>query len=476
MLRFPLLFFISLTLSGLPVRAQSSGTSTNMLALPQNQNANQGAGENSTVESEQPRIHQPYGLEELSSPLNSFETLPTPKMTAADESDADPLTLTKLEQLALSNNPTLVQAYARVQASRGDFVQSGLKPNPVVGYVANEMGNQGAAGQQGAYVSQRFVTANKLDLNRQVASREVARRKQLWSAQRQRVLTDLRLAYYRALIAQSRVETTRALVKVSDELVNRAESLLKSQEGSEVNLLQATTEAQTIRLKEIAAQTGLDVTWRQLIAVLGLPGFERRPLAGDPMAQMPTIDWDQSLQRLAAGSPELAAAAVNIQRARWAITRARAGRFPDVTGQVAVQHDDATDFTITSMQVGVPLPIFDRNQGNVVKACAQLREARKDLDRVQLQLINRLSEVYGRYAAAQKQTELYAASILPNARKALELVEVGYREGEIDYLTVLTAQRTFFQTSLAHLDAIQTAREAAVEIEGFLLTGSLQLP
>lgn len=342
--------------------------------------------------------------------------------------------------------------------------------------MANEIGNEGAAGQQGAFVSQRFVTADKLDLNRQVASREVARLEQLWVAQQKRVSTDLRLAYFRALVAQRRVETIRQLVSVSDELVSRAETLLKSQEGSEVNLLQATAEAQTIRLTQVAAENRLDVAWRQVAAVVGLPQLDRRALAGDPTRQMPAMAWDDVLQRLTVESPEVAAAAIDVERARWAVSRARAGRIPDVTGQVAVQYDDATDDTVTTVQVGVPLPIYDRNQGNITKACAQLREAVSNLERIELDLTSRLAEVYGRYAAAQEQTGLYSASILPNASRTLELVEVGYREGEIDYLTVLTSQRTYFQTSLAYLDALQTAGEAAVEIEGLLLTGCLGLP
>jgi cobalt-zinc-cadmium efflux system outer membrane protein len=51
---------------------------------------------------------------------------------------------------------------------------------------------------------------------------------------------------------------------------------------------------------------------------------------------------------------------------------------------------------------------------------------------------------------------------------------VGYREGELDYLTVLMAQRTYFQSNLAYLDALGNARKAAIEIDGFLLTGSLR--
>ncbi|TWT90278.1 Cobalt-zinc-cadmium resistance protein CzcC precursor [Pseudobythopirellula maris] len=386
------------------------------------------------------------------------------------------LTLARLEELALSNNPTLAQVSARVQAARGEYLQVGLKPNPVVGYVANEIGNEGAAGQQGAFVSQQFITANKLGLNRRVAAKDVQRDQQLWAAQQQRVLTDVRIAFFRALVAQQRLETTRQLVELSDELVKRSDMLLESREGSRINLLQAKTEAQTIRLNQINAENQLDVAWRQLMTFVGVANLQRAPLAGDPAAAIPSLTWEGAVARLRAESPEVAVAAIGVERARWAVDRACAGRAPDITGQVAIQYDDATDDTVTSVQVGVPLQLFNRNQGNIAKAKAELRVARRNLQRVELDLANRLAAVFGAYEVARKQAEVYQTSVLPSATEALELVDAGFREGEVDYLTVLTTQRTYFQTSLAYLDTLQAVRETSAEIEGLLLTGSLKLP
>lgn len=76
------------------------------------------------------------------------------------------LSLPDLEALARTHNPTLVQAHAQVEAARGRAVQAGLYPNPTAGYYGQQIGNQGTAGQQGAFVSQMIVTGGKLRLNR----------------------------------------------------------------------------------------------------------------------------------------------------------------------------------------------------------------------------------------------------------------------------------------------------------------------
>ncbi|MEN6495687.1 MAG: TolC family protein, partial [Thermoguttaceae bacterium] len=68
-----------------------------------------------------------------------------------------PVTLEELEQLATAHNPTLVQLAMRIRAAQGEQLQAGLYPNPIVGYLGEEMGQDGQAGKQGAFFAQEFV-------------------------------------------------------------------------------------------------------------------------------------------------------------------------------------------------------------------------------------------------------------------------------------------------------------------------------
>ncbi len=72
-----------------------------------------------------------------------------------------PLGIPDLEAIALANNPTLAQASRRVAALQGKHLQVGLHPNPMIGYQGEETGDDGAAGQQGMFVGQQFITAGK---------------------------------------------------------------------------------------------------------------------------------------------------------------------------------------------------------------------------------------------------------------------------------------------------------------------------
>ncbi|HBO45379.1 MAG TPA: hypothetical protein DD670_15900 [Planctomycetaceae bacterium] len=156
------------------------------------------------------------------------------------------------------------------------------------------------------------------------------------------------------------------------------------------------------------------------------------------------------------------------------MSRACAGRIPNVDLQAGVQYDNATRDTYATVQIGVPIPIHNRNQGNILKAQAELAAAQNEVRRVRLELQQRLATVFERYATASQQVEKYTNDILPNAQESLNLVSSGYQQGEFGYLMLLTAQRTYFQTNLAHLEALRDLRAAAAMIEGNLLADSLQ--
>jgi outer membrane protein, heavy metal efflux system len=160
--------------------------------------------------------------------------------------------------------------------------------------------------------------------------------------------------------------------------------------------------------------------------------------------------------------------------AEASLDRQCAERVPNVDVQAGALYDNATKDNIAEVQVGIPLPVFNRNQGNIRKAQAELTSARCDVRRVELELRQRLAATFEQYQNARCQVEKYATQMLPNAQASLELVTKGYRQGEFNYVDLLIAQRTFFQVNLAYIDAIRDLRTSAVSLEGNLLGDSLQ--
>ena len=128
--------------------------------------------------------------------------------------------------------------------------------------------------------------------------------------------------------------------------------------------------------------------------------------------------------------------------------------------QFTAQHDNATTSDIAGVQAVIPVPIWNRNQGGIAKADAELSAAQADVARLQLALQQRLAVAFERYSNARQQVDRYESEILKDAQSSLDLVNSAYKQGEFGYLLLLTAQRTYFQTNLAYLDSLRNSAPA----------------
>ncbi len=393
---------------------------------------------------------------------------------AMHESQPDePLTLADLECIAFQNNPALATAAAQMEAARGRQIQSRLFPNPVAGYHGTEIGNRGTSGQQGGFVSQRFVTGGKLRLDHAIAGKEVDEASLLLEAQHRRVLSDVRVRFYEALVAQRQYDLTEDLARIGDEMVQATRTLLRGRLATENDLLQAQIKAdETHILFENARNESME-TWRRLAAVAGVPTMQIGPLVGAVDSELPKFEWDRCYQRVVDNNPELHAARTRVERASIVLRRAKRERIPNVDLSVSVRHHNITDSDVANAQLGIPIPIFDRNQGNIRAAEAQWVAACNNVKRLELDLQDRLAVAFRRYSNARQQVERYSQSMVPRAKRSLELVSDGYEKGQVKYVTLLIAQQTNLQVNLAYLDSLRMFWSSATAIEGQLLTGSL---
>jgi cobalt-zinc-cadmium efflux system outer membrane protein len=361
-----------------------------------------------------------------------------------------------------------------VRAAQGKWLQAGLYPNPAALYVGDEIGNEGLSGFQGGGLRQEIVTHDKLRLRRAAASREIQEARHALEAQQWRVLNDVRAGYYEVLVAQKRVEVNEQLVRVSEQAQKITERLRAAGEVNEADVLQAKIEYESARLERDEAMIRQRAAWRQLAAVLGRPDMEPRPLRGDLEAELPAFQWQEILTELLFQSPEVARARAAVERARCELARQCAERWPNFEVALVGKYDAATQFGVADVGVSLPLPLFNRNQGNIAKAQADYLAAQEEVRRVELELHDRLARAFERYDIARRRVEAYAKTILPQAEKSLRLVRVGYEEGEQGYLALLTAQRTLFRVSLEYLANLQELWAQSVALRGMLLRGGLQ--
>lgn len=393
------------------------------------------------------------------------------------------LRLEDLEELGLANNPTLRQADAEIRAMQGRQHQAGLYPNPTVGYQGEQIrGGSFRGGEQGAFVQQDIVLGGKIGAAKNVVEQERKQAEAEREEQKLRILNGIRLAYYQALAAQDTVVLRASLLRLAQEALQTSRQLYNVGQADQPDVLEAEVEADQADLALTAAQQNRQRTWKSLAAVVGKPDLPFSPLDGN-LEDVPNVDPDEWLQKLLTESPAIRIAQLGVARAEAELARARKEPIPDLHLRGGIEQN--RELMEPSGQpvglqgfaeIGVRIPLFNRNQGNVEAAKAELERAQLEARRVQLLLRKRLATPIQNYLSAKAAADRYRNKIIPNAENSYKLYLQKYNHMTAAYPQVLMAQRTLFQLKTDYIAALESAWVNAISLKGFMLIDGLEAP
>ena len=388
-------------------------------------------------------------------------------------------TLEEFERLALARNPAVAQAEAAIQSAAGRTQQAGLKPNPVLGANGEHVAGVTNGGAVGGFVSQRFVTAGKLRLSQAVARHEQTQVERDLETQKLRVRNAVRMLFYQALAEQRRLKVREEMTGYAQRSVAIARELANVGLLDKPQVLAAEIDLQRIELDTISARNALTRTWRQLAALVNQPELAPAELAGE-LDQLPAVEIEAALQRIFAESPELRSAEAGVLRAESALRRAKVDKIPDLQVRAGVRRNgEWTELPAPAplrrvgaegiFDVGFEIPLFNRNQGNITAARADVTRAKLAVERRRLALRTRLAGLGREFANAQTAAERYRTQMIPRATEAYQLYTANYRQMAAPYTQVLMTQRSLIELQEAYVNALAAAWRSAVEIDGLLI-------
>ncbi len=393
------------------------------------------------------------------------------------------LRLRDFEEMAFRQNPTLKQASNLVQRTAGLAKQAGLYPNPSIGYDGEQIrGGQYGGGEQGAFVQQTIVLGGKLGLRRR-SYEEQRREEQIGVAeQRSRLKSDVGQSFYRNLAAQETVGVRLSLLALSQNAVETAHQLENVGQADAPDVLQAEVEAEQAQVDYITAQRAFIQQFRSLAALVGNPSLSLTKLQGD-LQQAPAIDVQTVVESLVRDSPSVKRARQAVIVAEAQLKSTRREPVPDITVRAGLQQNyEAINQAGRSTGVqgfglaAITLPIFNRNQGNVQAARADLEAAQAELQRVQLSLRQMAEPMLQTYLADEAQIARYRTEMIPRAFRAYQLYLGKYQNMAAAYPLVIVSQRTFFQLRISYIRALQDLWMNAIALQNFTLTGGLDAP
>jgi cobalt-zinc-cadmium efflux system outer membrane protein len=265
------------------------------------------------------------------------------------------------------------------------------------------------------------------------------------------------------------VDILNYLTDIADRSVEQTKKLLDAKQVARLDLVQLEVEAEKLRADLEATLREFDPAYKSLAAAIGLNNIDRARLAGDLEAPLPDYDLDRTQAYLLEVHPEVIAAQIGVDKARILLRRAQVEPYPNPTvmaGYTRQNQNISSDF---DLGVSLPIPLWNRNQGNIQSARAMVGEATQQIGMVQNDLTGRLGVAFRNFASARRLAERYRTAILPRAKEAFDLSMKAYQGGQFEYLRVLTAERMLAQANLEYVTALKNAWQAASVISGLAL-------
>ena len=378
-----------------------------------------------------------------------------------------PATLDEFVALAERSHPRLLAARASVEAARGKAVQARLYPNPVIAGFSPQI--VGAYSQWAGSVTQDVVTAGKLRLAQQAALRHVQKSEYELIRARYDVLRDVRQTYYALLVSQRRLEIYKLLLDIAKRSYEIGRQLADAGEGTKADVLFWSIERDRAEVRILNATVFIETGRRQLAAAVGLPRVDIGKLEADLHQELPNFDLKQLQEAVVRLNARPRVAEAIIAGNQWSLERAVVNPIPNISLMGGYQRQvgvPAMDMGVAQIMMSVPL--FDRNQGNIRSARAEIASSRANMRLVELDLATQTAQAVAAYRTSQRLVAWYEEYILPKARETVSLTQTLYARGEVTFLSLLQAQRILTETELAYVDSQAERWTGAVSIADLL--------
>jgi cobalt-zinc-cadmium efflux system outer membrane protein len=385
------------------------------------------------------------------------------------------MSLIDLTQLARTNSPAIQKAQADVDAAYGQVIQAGLHPNPTVGYQGDQIqpslrlppgSTASGAGQQGGYINQLIKTAGKLKVAQQVSGYDYVNALVAVRRVEVDVTAAVRTAYFNALIAQQGVEVNKAMADLADEIYKIQLKQVAAGEAAGYEPLQLYAQAVQTRTAVAQAEASYKAAWRQLASAVGQPDLPISPLSGRADVAPPLFEQEALKARVTEEHTDVLTARNSIAQAQRNLILQQKVPIPDLQTNTYQQYDNAAQSYQFGVQLGISLPISDRNQGNIRTARAQIASTGHQLMSAQNSLAGKLAEAFGRYEASITAAGNYRDKIIPSQSQAYNAIIRRYQAEpeKVGFNDIVVAQQTLAQSLQSYLAALGAQWQAVVDI------------
>ena len=381
---------------------------------------------------------------------------------AACAAQAQTLTLDSALQTAFANNPDLAAAQWEIDIAQGGRQQAGLIPNPVASWDVEDTRRDSRT--TSIKISQALELGGKRGARIDVASRVQDAAALTLEQRRNTLRAEVIDNYYGALRAQERLDLAQRSMTLAERGLVVANGRVTAGKASPVEATRAQVQVSEIRLELDRAQIGLADAYRRLAASTGSAAPNFQAVATQNLSAPTVPSATQLLARLEQ-TAELRLAELSILHNEASVGLEKAQRIPDLDVSIGSQYDAGVRERVNVVGVSMPIPLFNRNQGNVLAASRRADQARDLRNATELRLRTETRQALDLWQTANTEVRTFNQQILPAAQSAVDAATRGFEMGKFNFLDVLDAQRTLIAARTQYLAATAQATDAWVRIE-----------
>ncbi|PXW86792.1 cobalt-zinc-cadmium efflux system outer membrane protein [Nitrosomonas sp. Nm84] len=416
---------------------------------------------------------------QASTDLLGTKTNGNPVYSVDGEKNSD-LTLRDAVDLALRHNPELAAFAKEMRALEGITLQAGLLRNPElsvnvenIGNIQKLSGDINSAHAVAQEVVQQLTTiriGQLIELGGKRAARvnaallgeELAAKD--YETKRVEIIARVANVFTEVLAAQERLRLAEETRQVAQNVVN---TVTKRVQGGKVPSIEETR----VKVGLSTTHIELEQAQRDLIGArkrLALLWDSSSPQFGKALGNLETLIVPPNFQVLEArvlDNPMALRAVKNIEQRKALLQVEQTRRIPNLTINAGVVHHALLGGNTAVASVMVPLPLFDRNQGNIKDAYQRVDKAVDEQAAMELRLKTELAQSYETMSAVWNEINILRDEVLPGARSAFHVTSRGYELGKFGLLEMLDAQRILFQNQLLYVRALANYQRLVNDIE-----------
>ena len=386
-------------------------------------------------------------------------------LQTAATAPATPLSLTKAIELALEGSPEVAAATRQWEATEGQVLQGRARPNPELAYSLEDARSRTRM--------QSWQLNLPVELGGKRAARTKAAEKSREQAQAQlnelkaALRANVAAAYFDVLTAQERLVLAKDSVALAKSSTDTVAKRVAAGKVSPVEESKARVAEAGIRVELAQAASEQRNALSRLFALLGKIEAPFTVLEGKA-ENLPPVPKLADLQSLISSSPAVVLARIEVDRRKALTDLEQSKRVPDITVSAGIQRSNETQRNILLFGVSVPLPVFDRNQGNLLEALKLEDKARDELQGATVRLHSEVAQAQERLSTIAAEVQSLRQDVLPGAKSAYDAATIGFENGKFNFLEVLDAQRTYFTAKSQYLKALGEAHRAAADVDRLL--------